>query len=201
MDFKSYYIWLKPLRDNEKLNNTMLVDGKLQKNPFLDIVKFFAKIMTDKPPTQEMLRFDDMKLYKGNCQFSFEAYLINLKAAKQLVHDIEKFGLKWHIDIFATINPNITTYAIYKPLFNSSGEVSTLSDNYSFPKFPSYVGGMYNESVECALNEIFIGKISSGVFIYVIFFSILWIFNYPVREWFIGLLLIEIVLFLKLNCL
>lgn len=182
---------------NEKLNNTMLVDGKLEKNWFIEAYKQMTPILTDKPATKEILRFNDMKLYQGRFQLIFQAYLINLKAAKQLVHDIEKFGFKWHIDIFATINPNITTYSIYKPLFMIAGNESTLNDKYSFPQFPSHIGGIYDDSIKWALNEIFIGNITTGILIYIIFFSILWIFNYKVRKWFIGLLLVEFILFLK----
>ena len=198
---KPSMIYLHCLMDcyNEPLNNTMEFNNKPKKNIVIDMVYPLFRIMSDKPDTHRILKFDDMKLYMGKIQLSFQAYFINYEAAKVLTNVIDEFRMRYHIDFVATMNPSITTYSIYKPLFNSSGEESTLAGKYAFPKFPTLMASTVDPNMKWAVDELLAKWITAGILTYFLFFSILWICNFPVKKWAIGLLMIEFVLMIKMN--
>ena len=198
---KPSMIYLHCLIDcyNEPLNNTMEYNNKPNKNIVLDIISPLFRLVSDKPDTYKALNFDDMKLYVGKVQLSFQAYFINYEAAKLLIDTIDKVYMKYHIDFTTTLHPGITTYSVYKPLFNSSGEESTLSGKYAFPKFPTLVASIINPNMKWAIDELTAKSLTSGIFVYLAFFSILWVFNFPVKKWAIGLLIIEFILMIKMN--
>lgn len=169
------------------------------RNIIIDMLKLSGKILSNKPETYEILQFNDMRLFVSKLPMSFQAYIINNKAAKEMVNHIDKYGLRHHIDMITSINPNITTYSVYKPLFNSGWDETTLSNKYVFPKFPTTIAGLYNKKLEWTLNESVMNHITAGAFIYLLLFIILWILKISMKKWIIGLLMIEMILMVKIN--
>lgn len=159
-------------------NNYNINSGKIQQNPVLEIFrKIVPNWVSGRNETKQIIKNKHLEIHQGNYQLSNAAYIIDYECAKNMVELIDKYGIKYHIDSQMAHNKGINQYSIYKPLFYTSGQETTIGHNYSFPNLPSKIGQLYSQYVGWTLNVPITKFINISIMIYILLFVLIWIFK------------------------